>query len=406
MKFGKKEVIIYYGGSVNDLAKVDIHNKKVLELGYFDKSDGFSFFKEKWSSEAETQNILMNEEYLAEDILETAEKYYEEGLNLKQQYMQENFSKLLENSGVSSRIAKGENIEDLFYRYDKKFVSLTNLEKKEAEYKNNSDYIDKEVKENLLSAEYNFLGLDEEAFREFFNNLEVSKKDDEYIFKLNGEEIASNCHYEEAFISAVNIFLKNNEKFHSVALLNDINIESYSSGEWTSEDFMILGEKDVTYDLKNIGYPTSDIDYLAYFDGRLSVKTDIDDIDDIDDDVIGNIKESAWNLALDDFWNENYEDYASIFANINSFLKENDKDNTLAIVTRKGKDFYLVPNYVYLDDYNNPISVVLEKKVPSELIEKTKSFLDSLKMGLSNQIKETIEEEYKNLTAENNYHTI
>ena len=134
MKFGKKEVIIYYGGSINDLAKVDIHNKKVLELGYFDKSDNFSFFKEKWSSEAETQNILMNEEYLAEDILETAEKYYEEGLNLKQQYMQENLSKLLENSGVNSHIIKGENIEDLFYRYDKKFVSLTNLEKKEIEY--------------------------------------------------------------------------------------------------------------------------------------------------------------------------------------------------------------------------------------------------------------------------------
>lgn len=181
---------------------------------------------------------------------------------------------------------------------------------------------------------------------------------------------------------------------------NAYNVSCADSGEFVDSavgngSCMFLGIKDESYFLPtNFNLYELKKEYAyGVFDGRVSFY-DVQDL--IDEDLMHSVQKYGETEAdeiliesldeeLEILWNQDYEDYATIHAQINELLKENGLEDKITILSRKGKEFMIFPAFkesegFYSDDEDCPLSIT-EKATPDE-INKVMEGLKRIKEGM------------------------
>lgn len=144
------------------------------------------------------------------------------------------------------------------------------------------------------------------------------------------------------------------------------------------------------------------------FDGRIYLFEAIDDelkrfIDSLDSDekkLFGECLRNAYDDQLEWFWDKDYDNFASIYANINSFLEENNLKD-IFILAYKGKKFFIQrevkeihnPNVIC---YSNYEFTYLERiKERSNSLDKVYDYLASLKEDFLLNVREKAKEDFE-----------
>lgn len=187
----------------------------------------------------------------------------------------------------------------------------------------------------------------------------------------------------------------------------EYTLSSANVGQWL-DDYKILGRKDAVYgniflpyELDNSREPLVP-SYLDSVDGRVYpfeiVPDHIDEenLDDEDKKVLEGIVSKVYEYQLNDVWNEDYEDYATIYANVHNYLEENNAKN-LYIAAYKGKKFYIFNDVIDIayevDGFTN--EAMLEIGNDPKVVEGLKELLISFKEGLIEGMKDEVGEKFQ-----------
>ena len=253
---------------------------------------------------------------------------------------------------------------------------------------------------------------DDEKTEKFLNGLFISSVDENGVATIGFEDKENNIEKDYLFTfdnkaldfgDEFNKLLKTcnelgygNGKEFMVLDRNAYNVGETESGEWFDGEIMPLGVKDETNYIPNELSWRELKEEFAYatFDGRVSscdveehINEDLlESLRKYDDNVADEIIIEALSDELDRLWEKDYEDFSTIHADINDGLKELGLEDKLTILTRKGKDFMIIPafkndeDYPSQDFYGSPL-LVAEKATPEE-VAKAMDMLENIKNSL------------------------
>ena len=221
------------------------------------------------------------------------------------------------------------------------------------------------------------------------------------------DEILDTSEYYQLYDKMIELFNKTSKTHRLIDYTEDTSIVC-ETGEWVY-DYKVLGLKDTCYVyLDGLSSYNNLMENSLVFDGRVYAFEAIDDelerfIDSLDDDekeLFDKCLHSAYEDQLEWLWNKDYDDFASIYANINSFLEENNLKD-IFILAYKGKKFFIQrevkeihnPNVIC---YSNYEFTYLERiKERSNSLDKVYDYLVSLKEDFLINVREMAKEQFE-----------
>lgn len=266
---------------------------------------------------------------------------------------------------------------------------------------------------------------DNEKTEKFLNGLFISSIDENGVAKIGFEDKENNIEKDYLFtfdnkaldfgdefkklLKTCNELGYGNGKEFVVLDRNTYNVGEAESGEWFDREIMSLGIKDETNYIPNELSWRELKEEFAYatFNGRVSscdVEEHINE-DLLELNVANEIIAGTLNSELDRLWGKDYEDFSTIHAQINEGLKDLGLENKLTILTRKGKDFMIIPafkndeDYPSQDFYGSPL-LVAEKATPEE-VKKAMDMLENIKNNLIETTAERVSESLMELESQN-----